>query len=249
MSAWATANKLATAVIIALIALLALGGVYLYKVRQQEVQVAAGLPAPAEEASAIDLEPLESELEDQGEAIGKMTEAVEAQTEAISSLVEAMAAEPAAPTPKPEEPTNTPEPQEPTPTPEAVEPEGTVETGEEEVEGPVWSDPDAFDARDSEYPFGDAQAWTYVQTWDGKNLDTVLHVAVAPGVILVVRDYIGTRFQVWNGPDLARWEEMRNECKVRDQLPKTPALIIIESTTDADIQLLPSKWSVLPFPG
>ncbi len=157
-------------------------------------------------------------------------------------------AEPAE-TPKPEEPTATPEAQEPTPSPEAVEPEGTVETGEEGVVGPVWSDPDAFDSRGTEYPFGDAEAWTYIQTWDGSDLDTVLHVAWAPGISIVVREYVGTRYQIWSGPDRIRWEEMRHECEERDELPKTPVLIYIESADDPDISDLPSNWSVEQLPG
>jgi hypothetical protein len=141
------------------------------------------------------------------------------------------------------EPTATPCPAE-----TSVPTEPDVGVTEEETVEPIWSDPDAFDSRDTEYPLGDAQSWTYFQSWNGSDLNTVLHVAVAPGVVVVVREYVGTRYQVWNGPDMARWEEMRNECEVRDQLPSTPPLVIIESTEDTDVGILPANWSVISFP-
>lgn len=134
-------------------------------------------------------------------------------------------------------------------TPESEEPTTEASGTEPETAGPIWSDADAFNSLETEYPMGDNDSWTYFQVWDGSNPSTALHVATAPKIVVVVRNYVGTRWQIWGGPDLVRWEEMRHECRTRDQLPETPPLVVIETTTDNDIGLLPDSWSVLPFPG
>jgi hypothetical protein len=108
----------------------------------------------------------------------------------------------------------------------------------------VWSDPDAFDATAAPYPLGDATAWTYVQCWDGKTVTSTIHVAWAPNLKLVVNDYVGTRWQVWDGPDVSRWEEMRREVMDRDDLGFLPPLYVIHDLDSAGIQQLPKNWEV-----
>jgi len=134
------------------------------------------------------------------------------------------------PTPMPQ-PTDTPAP---TPMPEAVP--------------AVWSDPDAFDARGTVYPLGDKTAWVYFQAWDGSNVASVIHGAVAPGLVIRIRGYVGTRWLIWNSLPSDRLQEMAQEVAKRDQLPDTPDVIIIESIDDPDISKLPPSWSVESFP-
>jgi hypothetical protein len=116
-----------------------------------------------------------------------------------------------------------------------------------EPETATWTGGDAFDSTAAEYPFGDAKNWTYLQMWDGKSVTTTIHVAIAPGVVIRVRNFVGTRWQV-SAKDLERWEQMRREVKERDDLSFLPPLIIIDSINDPDAEKLPENWTIEPFP-
>ena len=111
-----------------------------------------------------------------------------------------------------------------------------------------WFGPDVFDARKTEIPFGDRLLWEYIQTWDGQNVETTIHIVVPPCTVLVIRDYVGTRWQLTQ-PDFARFEEMREEVRIRDQIFKPP-LIVISGTNDTTaLSRFPSNWELRPFPG
>jgi len=113
----------------------------------------------------------------------------------------------------------------------------------------VWSDPDAFDAVTAqEYPLGDRESWTYGQAWDNADAASVIHFAVAPGIVIRVRGYLGTRWQIWGELPRTRIEEMALEVQTRDNLPNKPLIVIIDSFNDPDIDRLPEGWNVEAFP-
>ncbi len=137
------------------------------------------------------------------------------------------------------------------PTPETSNPE-TVVDNPVVVDNPApaastniwWSSPDAVDSTAAEYALGDSTLWTYSQLWDGRSVETTIHVAVAPGVVLRITGYVGTRYQLSQRDD-TRWNEMRLEVQKRDKLSFVPPLVVIESPS---VKSPVAGWTVEAFP-
>ncbi len=111
-----------------------------------------------------------------------------------------------------------------------------------------WFGPDMYNAMKTEIPFGDAQLWTYIQTWDGFDPGTTIHIVVPPGTVLIIRDYVGTRWQLTQ-PDFVRFEEMREEVRIRDRIFKPPLIVISGPNDITALEQFPSNWELRPFPG
>lgn len=109
-----------------------------------------------------------------------------------------------------------------------------------------WFSQNNFTSKDAEIPFGDRALWSYMQVWDGKNLNSVVHVAVAPGVVLRVnRGWVGSQWHLSARDDM-RWEEMRKEVQARDKV--LPDLVVVESAGPLDPRLANRGFTVQSFP-
>lgn len=138
-----------------------------------------------------------------------------------------------------------------TPAPTEVPQQSVVENPAPAATQPVptsnvwWSSPDNFDSKETEVPLGDAGLVTYFQAWDGAHVTTTVHVAVAPGLVVRVIGYQGTRHQL-TAMDNARFQEMRLEVQKRDKLAFIPPLIVVDSLNKP--AGLPASWIIEPFP-
>ncbi|MFA6250671.1 MAG: hypothetical protein WC686_04185 [Candidatus Shapirobacteria bacterium] len=133
------------------------------------------------------------------------------------------------------------------PAPAAPETAPAASTAEDSEET-IWSDPDAVDSTSAEYPLGDSKAWTYVQAWNTVEVTSTVHFVVAPGWVVRMSGYTGTRYQIWGKLPLDRLAEMAKECQSRDKLPFIPQVVVIDDNKDPDIGKLPRGWSIQPFP-
>lgn len=110
-----------------------------------------------------------------------------------------------------------------------------------------WFGQNDFTTKDAEIPFGDRALWSYMQVWDGRDLNSVVHVAVAPQLVVRVnRGWVGAQWHL-SGRDDARWEEMRREVQARDKLAAAPPLVVVDSTA-LDQRLAQRGWTVQEFP-
>src|SRR3989338_586055 len=117
-----------------------------------------------------------------------------------------------------------------------------------ESTGVVWGSEDHFNTiTGPELPLGDGAQWTFAQGWDGKDLNSVFALAVAPGMVVKVKGVAGSGWHV-SQEDEARWVQMGQEVAARDHLPKPPDVIYIRSQADAS-KVAGRGWDVQTFSG